>query len=69
MADKKSRSAELLADFAAYCEAHPSERFWQALRNWSSADKIVWQRVDCQPDGIFPRWNSKDTFHWEGRDG
>lgn len=27
-----------LKKFTAYCEAHPSERFWQALRNWALID-------------------------------
>jgi hypothetical protein len=29
------RNAKMRAEFNAYCEAHPQERFWQALRNWS----------------------------------
>lgn len=24
-----------LESFTAYCNEHPDERFWQALRNWS----------------------------------
>lgn len=30
-----TRNSEKLASFVAYCESHPDERFWQALRNWS----------------------------------
>jgi len=30
-----SRNVETLTDFVKYCEAHPEQRFWQALRNWN----------------------------------
>jgi len=29
-----ANTSELIS-FNLYCEAHPEERFWQALRNWS----------------------------------
>ncbi|HXE14054.1 MAG TPA: hypothetical protein VN633_18145, partial [Bryobacteraceae bacterium] len=32
---KVTRNSEALANFTKYCEQHPHERFWQALRNWS----------------------------------
>lgn len=25
-----------LSSFVSYCEAHPEQRFWQALRNWAN---------------------------------
>jgi hypothetical protein len=53
------RNSKVLASFTAYCKAHPQERFWQALRNWSGAYFILWNR-----DGR----NDHDTFNWEGRD-
>lgn len=56
---KPTRNSETLADFVAYCEAHPDERFWQALKNWSGYDAIA----ACQ---IKPRVLN-DTFYWEGR--
>ena len=31
---------EQLKSFIAYCEQHPEERFWQALRNWSGSDAV-----------------------------
>lgn len=30
-----SKNEELLTEFKEYCEAHPEQRFWQALRNWN----------------------------------
>lgn len=31
---------ELLKSFTEYCEQHPEQRFWQALRNWSEYNFI-----------------------------
>ena len=38
LSDVKSR--ELLWEFMDYCIKNPEQRFWQALRNWSSFAKI-----------------------------
>lgn len=35
------RSMSSLLEFVKYCAAHPKERFWQALRNWSGYAFIV----------------------------
>jgi hypothetical protein len=50
----------LLEDFARYCRQNPEQRFWQALRNWSGAVKIV----VLGDDG-----SRHDTFYWQTRDG
>lgn len=61
-----TRNSETLASFVAYCVAHPTERFWQALRNWAKVNFVltfsgsVFQIPD---DSQFV-----DTFNWEGRD-
>ena len=34
-------SKELLANFSEYCAAHPEERFWEALRNWSNVPFLI----------------------------
>jgi hypothetical protein len=36
-----SKNAEVLAGFTAYCEQHPDERFWQALRNWAGVPFVL----------------------------
>ncbi len=54
----ETRNSELLRDFVEYCASHPSQRFWQALRNWSGAEGILF----C--DGL----GDVDTFYWEGKD-
>jgi hypothetical protein len=74
---RKEAQEKLLAGFVAYCKAHPSERFWQALRNWSEASFILHipcsaaqsyvvselQKPDLQLVGQY------DTFHWVSRTG
>ena len=48
-----------LQSFINYCDKYPTERFWQALRNWSEADFILYQKGTMEVD----------TFNWEKRDG
>ncbi len=40
----KSKNADKLASFTAYCVANPSQRFWQALCNWSKSSYIYRQK-------------------------
>jgi hypothetical protein len=64
----ETRNSKVLASFVAYCKAHPSERFWQALCNWSGvnfilvANSVLFSTIDS----ISYR-DEEDTFHWEGR--
>lgn len=51
---------ELLDSFISYCETHPEERFWQALRNWSEVNFLFVSR-EAKPD--IP--DLIDTFHCE----
>lgn len=66
-----TRNSAVLRSFIRYCEAHPEQRFWQALRNWSGIVYIYASEIP--PDefhiidgeaGYF-----EDTFYWEGRVG
>lgn len=57
---------ELLASFVAYCEAHPQERFWQALRNWASVDFILFSNFAPHNFGKDNGW-LKDTFYFNNR--
>jgi hypothetical protein len=56
-----SRNSKTLESFVAYCKARPSERFWQALRNWSGFPFIF---AGYKRDEI-----TFDTFNFEGRNG
>ena len=65
-----TRNSEALNSFVKYCEANPSQRFWQALCNWSKFSNIY----GYSGDFIFP-WddpdfthNVKDTYNVEGLD-
>lgn len=59
-----TRNSKVLASFVKYCETHPHERFWQALRNWSEFPFIY--AGEDKPYKRFPRW-LHDTFYWEGK--
>ena len=37
---KETRNSKMLKSFTKYCESHPSERFFQALRNWIGCNFI-----------------------------
>lgn len=52
------KSKKLLDDFTRYCEAHPEQRFWQALNNWCG-----WPFVMVS-DGL-EGGTLRDTFYWE----
>jgi hypothetical protein len=60
---------KVLESFNAYCSRHPTERFWQALRNWSCYDFILgWSGQKCQ--GVFKVAEARalgldDTFYIE----
>jgi hypothetical protein len=67
-----TRNSKVLRDFVAYCEAHPTDRFWQALRNWSGHSFIY--AVPPTPTGEVSSndWEREfrgacDTFYWEHR--
>lgn len=70
-----TRNSGALASFVKYCEAHPKERFWQALRNWAGFNFILASKYgphDIQSAcfGLFKSADElKDTFYWEGKDG
>lgn len=54
-----TRNSKTLADFVAYCEKHPHERFWQALRNWCGYNFVF--VTDSKMHSY------ENTFNWEGR--
>jgi hypothetical protein len=62
----RTRNSEQLDSLVEYCQAHPNQRFWQALRNWSG-----WQHVLVSNDSDFvlgqvTTGKIRDTFDWEG---
>ena len=58
--------------FTQYCEEHPGERFWQALRNWSKYDFILGIFGDDSIEsvnGCLARDGVEDTFYEEANNG
>jgi len=62
---QETRNSKVLANFVAYCQAHPEQRFWQALRNWSGYSFLFASRGSGFDNGI--RKDFYDTFYWEGK--
>lgn len=62
---KPTRNSEKLASFVKYCEEHPEERFWQALRNWSGYWAVlVVERPSEEPHPEF--WHGGPPFVFLG---
>ena len=59
-----NKNKKTLDDFTAYCEAHPDERFWQALRNWTRQGFIL----TANDLSVLDHPNVQDTYYWEKRD-
>ena len=57
------RHQKKLDSFIAYCKQHPSERFWQALRNWANVAFIFTADGSKMGDDTYK--NLKDTFYIE----
>ena len=55
-----NRNKETLQSFVEYCFEHPTERFWQALRNWADVNYLFVADTH-EADGVV------DTFYWEGK--
>lgn len=62
-----SENQKLLDEFADYCAANPTMRFWQALRNWSGQSFIYVLPVGSQFDGSIDS-ELLDTFYWRDKD-
>lgn len=60
---KETRNSKVLRSFVKYAEEHPTERFWQALRNWAGALKIYFEYENQAVDDEI----CEDTFYWTGR--
>lgn len=60
----KTRNSKTLKSFVDYCNIHPEERFWQALRNWSGHGYIFGTKPNSEI-GDTDRY--EDTFYKEGK--
>lgn len=55
------KSEKTLKSFIKYCEDHPEQRFWQALRNWSGFHFIIGRNTSPNGNDV----EDKDTFYIE----
>ena len=63
-----NKNQEKLESFTLYCETHPEERFWQAMRNWNQLKNpkhnfILTAEIDSSIN--HPWKNQEDTFYEE----
>ena len=56
-----NKNKEKLLSFLQFCRQHPQERFWQALRNWSEATAIYYEKYEKGVDDNV----CEDTFYWK----
>ena len=63
--DKPTRNQEALESFAAFCQANPSMRFWQALLCWSGQGHILFSHFPSHM--IKDNVGLEDTFSREGK--
>jgi len=61
------RSDPTLTNFIQYCQDHPEERFWQALRNWSGYYAIMAISKVAGIGGGGEVRQTHDTFYIEGK--
>lgn len=66
----KSQNDLRLQSFNAYCIEHPSQRFWQALRNWSAKEYKAEEVLGKKPEihfifAGFDQEACEDTFYWD----
>lgn len=66
-----TRNSKALDSFVEYCESHPQERFWQALRNWSKWNFIL--GTNTPPRDLVIDYTGRglvqDTFYLEDLEG
>lgn len=70
----KANHDSTLDSFIKYCEANPSERFWQALKNWANVDYLFFGYATSKYGGEAAKIDGNaikvfltDTYHLEGR--
>lgn len=55
-----NKNQEMLQSFAKYMMEHPTQRFWQALRNWSDTNFIFMSDATSHEDA---KNHLQDTFY------
>jgi hypothetical protein len=58
-----NKNKKVLDSFVKYCNKHPEQRFWQALRNWVGVNFIFVSQVRLPYDNQL-----QDTFYFARKD-
>jgi len=59
------KSKKSLDSFIKYCKANKTQRFWQALRNWSKYEFIYGSNKNVYVEEIDVGNDFEDTFYKE----
>lgn len=54
----ENKNKKVLEEFVAYCNSHPEQRFWQALRNFMQVATINIVDIDGE---------ASDTYYFEDK--
>ena len=72
--DQELLDEKVIDSFLVYCQEHPEERFWQALRNWADVDYVFAgyaskkEKTDtAYLEDIGLKVYLKDTFNFTGK--
>lgn len=57
-----NKNQNTLQSLTEYCEAHPEQRFWQAVRNWSGYNFVYVSDFLAELDPVV------DTFGFQEKD-
>lgn len=63
------KNKKLLFSFIWYCLKNRDQRFWQALKNWSGAENIVFATTKMRRVGTFSEFYKQyqDTYYLEDK--
>lgn len=56
-----------LQSFIDYADAHPEQRFWQALANWANVNYILIAKNSSWYYDTDQQSNLTDTFYFKGK--
>ncbi len=57
-----NKNKKRLKEFTEYCNKHPEQRFFQALRNWLKVDRVLCEKTRKEDYG---HKEVEDTFYWD----
>jgi len=60
-----SKNSTKLESFVKFCENHPNQRFWQALRNWSGHEYILVAEGASALKRLMSKLSGSQSQNWQ----